>query len=168
MSSPNFAPANFMKYNFYFLLIILGCSQGNDKHVSGSGKTTQRTNDTIPDVRKVVNKNPVASYIIPIGNPALEYKFGVTIYETPETFKYHMRMQYEGMIVTDTLKIPNFGIWPTVQVNPGKEKLSCIIGFLDKEKKFKEYKMLTVKDNDLKLTVLKRYGVGVYSTKAEE
>jgi hypothetical protein len=157
-----------MKYYFFFFLILLGCSQGSEQQKNGSGKTTNRTNDTIPELRKEINKDPVASYMIPIGNPALEYKFGVMIFETPQTFKYHMRMQYEGMVVTDTLKIPNFGIWPTVQVKPGKEKLSCIIGFLDKEKKFKEYKLLTVKDNDLKLTVLKRYGVGVYSTKAEE
>jgi hypothetical protein len=157
-----------MKHYLIPLLLLIGCSQSSEKQNSGSNKTTKLTNDTIPEVRKDVSSKPVASYMIPIGNPKLEYKFGVTLYETPHTFKYLMRMQYEGMVVTDTLKVPNFGIWPTVEVKPGKEKLSCIIGFLDKEKKFKEYKQLTIEDNDLKLTVLKRYGVGVYSTKAEE
>jgi hypothetical protein len=151
-----------------FFLILISCSQNSERQNNGSHKTIKATNDTIPEVRKDVSDKPVASYMIPIGNPKLEYKFGVTIYETPQTFKYLMRMQYEGMVVTDTLKVPNFGIWPTVDVKPGKEKLSCIIGFLDKDKKFKEYKMLTIEENDLKLTVLKRYGVGVYSKKAEE
>jgi hypothetical protein len=157
-----------MKHYIIPLLFLIGCSQSGERQNSGTNKTTKLTNDTIPEVRKDVSSKPVASYIIPIGNPKLEYKFGVVIYETPQTFKYLMRMQYEGMVVTDTLKVPNFGIWPTVDVKPGKEKLSCIIGFLDKDKKFKEYKQLTIKDNDLKLTILKRYGVGVYSTKAEE
>ncbi|HEX8331849.1 MAG TPA: hypothetical protein VF622_04460 [Segetibacter sp.] len=157
-----------MKYYLIPFLFFIGCSQSDERRNSGLNKTTKVTNDTIPEVRKEVSHKPVASYMIPIGDPRLEYKFGVLIYETPQTFKYLMRMQYEGMVVTDTLKVPNFGIWPTVEVRPGKEKLSCLIGFLDKEKKFKEYKMLTIKDNDLKLTVLKRYGVGVYSTKAGE
>lgn len=154
-----------MKYLFFFLILLASCTQGSDKQNKSS---VVISNDTIPDVRSSVKKEPVASYMIPIGNPKLEYRFGVTIYETTQTFKYLMRMQYEGMVVNDTLKVPNFGIWPTVQVKQGSEKLSCIIGFLDKEKKFREYKMLTVKDNDLKLTVLKRYGVSSYSTKTSE
>jgi hypothetical protein len=147
------------------IVAILSSCSNNQKKTNNTSSVI--SNDTIPVTRKEVNKNPVASYIIPIGNPKLEYKFGVNVYETSETFKYLMRMQYEGMLVTDTLKIPNFGTWPQVEVKPGKEKMSCIIGFLDKEKKFKEYKLLTVNDNELKLTVLKRYGVGVYSTKTE-
>ena len=151
----------------YLLLIAFfaACSDTNEK---GNKNISVISNDTVPALRKTVNKNAVASYMITIGNPALDYKFGVNIYETPETFKYLMRMQYEGMIVTDTLKVPNVGVWPKVVVKPGKEKMSCIIGFMDKKDQFKEYKQLTVKDNDLKLTVLKRYSVGTYSTKAEE
>lgn len=72
-------------------------------------------------------------------------------------------MQYEGVLETDTLKIPNFGTWPMVQVIKGPEKMSCVIGFLDKQKHFKEYKKLLAKDNKLKLLVLKRYGVGLYN-----
>lgn len=130
--------------------------------MEGNETTTFVSNDTIPEIRTEVSKKPVASYWVPVGNPALQFKFGVDVFETRQTFNYLLRMQYEGMIVTDTLKLPNFGIWPQVQIQKGKDKTSCIIGFLDKKKEFKEYKLLTVQNDKLKLKVLKRYFVGVY------
>lgn len=149
----------------FFVLLIISCSDNSKQQSKMTSSTAAITsNDTIPVVRKQVSKSPVASYIIPINNPLLYQYFGVKIYETPLTFQYLLKMQYEGMIETDTLKIPNFGTWPIVQSRKGPEKLSCIIGFLDKEKHFKEYKMLLAKDNKLMLIVLKRYGVGVYSS----
>jgi hypothetical protein len=153
-----------MKYSYFFAAILfLACNRSNKLQSENAADTTSFvTNDTIPEGRTTVNKNPVASYIVPVGNPVLKQNFGVQVYETPLTFQYLLRMQFGGMIETDTLKIPNFGIWPVVQVRPGKEKLSCIIGFLDKKKEFKEYKMLTAKGNQMKLIVLKRYYVGVY------
>jgi len=155
-----------MKYIvLFFALLIISCAEnGKQQNETSSSPDTVTSNDTIPIIRKKVNKSPVASYMIPINNPLLHQYFGVKIYETPSTFQFLLRMQYEGMIETDTLKIPNFGTWPIVQVNKGPEKLSCIIGFLDKEKHFKEYKMLLAKNDKLKLIVLKRYAVGVYSS----
>jgi hypothetical protein len=155
-----------MKYlPLFFILLVCGCSENRNKEGSArssSSTSTFATNDTIPLVRKQVQKSPVASYMVPINDPLLQQYFGVKIYETPLTFQYLLKMQFEGMIETDTLKIPNFGTSPVVQVKKGPKKLSCIIGFLDKDKNFKEYKMLSAKDNKLSLTVLKRYAVGVY------
>ena len=146
----------------FFVLLLYSCSQNKRQNeTSSSGSFT--TNDTIPIFRKQVSRSPVASYIIPINNPLLHQYFGVKVYETSVTFQFLLKMQYEGVLETDTLKIPNFGTWPVVQVIKGPEKMSCIIGFLDKQKHFKEYKMLVAKDNKLKLLVLKRYGVGVYA-----
>jgi hypothetical protein len=122
-------------------------------------KTKPANKKPIPEARITISKNPVASYLIPMGNPKLDRKFGVEIYETPYTFKYLLVMQYDGMIQTDALKIPNFGISPVVKIKPGAEKLSCIIGFLDERNNFREYKMLSAKNDDLKLTVLKSYVV---------
>lgn len=155
-----------MKNNvIFFALLLLSCADNSkDLTKNASSSATIASNDTVPIVRKQVNKAPVASYIIPINNPLLKQYFGVKIYETPSTFQFLLKMQYEGMIETDTLKIPNFGTWPTVQVNKGPEKLSCIIGFLDKEKHFREYKMLLAKNDKLRLIVLKKYSVGVYTT----
>jgi hypothetical protein len=153
-----------MKYcSILLFLLAIACNRSSKLESKSGGDTTSFvTNDTIPEGRTTVSKNPVASYIVPVGNPALKQNFGVQVYETPFTFQYLLRMQFGGMIETDTLKIPNFGIAPVVEVRPGKEKLSCIIGFLDKKKEFKEYKMLTAKGKQMRLIVLKRYYVGVY------
>ena len=151
-----------MKYWYIVLLICINaCHQKNKLNHKGSAGKNAAT-DTIPELRNTVSKNPVASYSIPMGDPRLERKFGVEIYETPYTFKYLLVMQYDAMVQTDTLKLPNFGIWPIIKVNPGKEKLSCIIGFLDEKNNFREYKMLSAKNDELKLTVLKSYGITAY------
>ncbi len=132
---------------FLFLLIILIAS------------CTENKND-IPEKRENVNKDPVASYVIPMGDPKLDRKFGVQIFETPFTFKYLLMMYYDGTEQQDTLNMPDIGIWPVIEVKPGSDTLSCIIGFLDKEKVFREYKMLSATNNQLRLTTLKKYSLG--------
>ncbi len=154
-----------MKYLLTILTLIASCNNHNKVADNGGGPDTAFvTNDTIPEIRPVVNKKPVASYMISINNPLLEQFFGVKVYETKYTFQYLLKMQYEGMIQTDTLKIPNFGTWPVVKVKPSKEKLTCVIGFLEKNKAFKEYKLLTARGDKLKLKVLHNYFVGSYRT----
>lgn len=155
-----------MRYGtLIFIAFITACSQNNKQPASAvSASATVTSNDTVPAVRKEVSKSPVASYIVPINNPLLHQYFGVKVFETPLTFRFLLQMQYEGVLETDTLKIPNFGIWPIVKVIKGAEEKSCIIGFLDKEKRFREYKMLQANGNKLKLVVLKSYGVGVFSS----
>jgi len=74
-------------------------------------------------------------------------------------------MHYEAIEKTDTLKIPNFGVWPEIKVIKGPDKISCVIGFLDKKKTFRPYKMLTAKGNTMKLILLKKYYTGRYSTR---
>lgn len=129
------------------IILISACSNNNSK------------NSAIPEVRKEISKKPVASYLVTLGDPRLDQKFGVEVYETPSTFKYLLAMQYEGIQETDTLKIPNFNTWPVVQVKPGNDSLSCIIGFLNEKKEFMEYKLLSAKNDQLKLTVLRRFEV---------
>jgi len=151
---------------FLFAIVIaVACNDKNKLHEEKASKETEFvTNDTIPEVRREVKKDPIASYLVPSKDKYLDYKFGVKVFETPKTFQYLLEMNYDGMKVKDTLKIPNFGTWPVIEVKPTKEKLTCIIGFLDKDKNFKEYKMLTAKDDKLKLKVLHRYFVGSYRT----
>ncbi|TDH27404.1 hypothetical protein EXU57_07410 [Segetibacter sp. 3557_3] len=156
-----------MKYlALCLMLFAIAC---NTETTENDKKTDSKiiTNDTVPEVRTNISKAPVASYMVPLGNPVQKWFFGVQVFETNQTFKYLLRMQYEGMIETDTLRLPNFGTWPVVEVRKGSEKLSCIIGFLDQQKQFKEYKKLVVEVNNMKLVVLKRYSVGVTQTKKE-
>ena len=138
----------------------MGCAEKDKKNEHK--KPAAISNDTIPATRLNVNKKPVASYVIPMGDPKLDRKFGVEIYQTPETFKYLLVMYHDGTIQDDTLTVPNFGVWPEVKVKPGKEKLSCIIGFLDNKNEFREFKMLSAKGDKLRLTILKQYGVATY------
>jgi hypothetical protein len=70
-----------------------------------------------------------------------------------------MRLEYEEMKEKDTLKIPNLGFQPRLEIHKGDEPYSCIIGFLDKENKFREYKKVIAKNNNLKVITLKHYAV---------
>lgn len=146
-----------MKWYLLLIFFIVSCVEKKNN----TGITSEVfINDTIPELRKKVNKKPVASYWIQMGNPKLERRFGVDIFETPFTFKYLLSMQYDAMPENDTIEIPNFGKYPDIKVIPGKEKLSCIIGFMDAKENFKEYKLLSAKNDKLRLSTLKYYAVG--------
>jgi hypothetical protein len=67
--------------------------------------------------------------------------------------------------VEDTLKIPNFGIMPKVEIQKGEKEQSCIIGFLDKNGVFKEYKLVRIKNEQLKISTLKYYAKTKYKVK---
>ena len=153
-----------MKYAVIFLLaIIISCNNGNAP--DNSNNTTVVTNDTIPTIRRDVNPKAIASFSKPIPNSLNNWHFAVNVYETKETFRYLVKLEYMELRETDTLKIPNIGIWPKVAIHPGKEDYSCIIGFFDPENNFKEYKEVIAKDNKLKVTVLHHYGVTTYQSK---
>ena len=134
-----------MKASKYLLFLLIGSCADNKNDIAEN--------------RENVNKNPVASYVIPMGDPKLDRKFGVQIFETPFTFKYLLMMFHDGTEQQDTLNIPDIGIWPVIEVKPGSDTLSCIIGFLDKEKVFREYKMLSATNDQLRLTTLKKYSL---------
>lgn len=140
------------------LLLIFICSCGESTHEKKGTPVVVEGNDTIPLVRKTVKKEPVASWWV-VMDKALDRKFGVAVYETPRTFHYLLSMQYDGMVEKDSMEIPNFGIWPVIRIVPGEQKLSCIIGFMDANNNFKEYKLLSAKNNRLSLTTLKYYAV---------
>jgi len=153
-----------LKYSFVALAFVLTAFACNNLHEDSNvnESTTYVTNDTIPELRSKVNPNPVAEYVKPLKDDLNNWKFDVSAYETKQRFKYLLRMKYEELDESDTLNIPNFGIQPKVEIHKGKDDYSCIVGFLDKKGEFKEYKQVAIKDNEMKLTTLKRYFVGVY------
>jgi len=107
-----------------------------------------------------VNKQAVAEYREKVDNPMNDWSFSVQLFETPKTFHYLIKMQFEEVRGEDTLKLPDFGMEPKPEIHKGRDRYSCIIGFLDKENKFREYKEVSVKDGkDLKLTTLNHYTV---------
>ncbi len=155
----------------YLVLLFASCDQfdKNSLHEQEANITkTYKTNDTIPERRRTVNPSPVASYMHIIEDDLNEWKFAVNIFETKQTFKYLVRLQYKEIRASDTLNIPNFGTNPKVEIIKGKDNYSCIIGFRNKKNEFKEYKSVSVKGNQLKISQVKSYFVGVYSTKTVE
>ena len=113
-----------------------------------------------PEYRKIVKKEPVATYQEKTDNPLNNWYFTVKIFETPKTMEYLLTMQFEEVKGQDTLDLPDFGTPPIPVLQKGKDKYSCIVGFMDNHNKFLEYKLVYVKDgNTLKLTTLKHYSV---------
>lgn len=148
-------------------LFIASCDNAEKKsRASGasSDSTAAAGNPAanIPMHRDSVKKEPVAQYKVRTDNPLNDWYFQVRLYETPNTFQYLIRLQFEEIKGEDTLKLPNFGAMPEPVIKEGPEKYSCIIGFLDKEKQFREYKKVYVKDGALKITALKHYAVATY------
>ena len=155
-----------MKAAFSILVIIflLSC---NASTYDGTGKDSIVHNyKDIPAIRSNVNPNPVKSYSEIVKSFETTDEFKVSVFETKETFHYLVKIQYKELNEEDTLKVPNFGIEPSVEVVKGDSiRPSCVIGFLDENKQFKESKLIYFEDNALKVHVLQHYAVATYQTK---
>lgn len=132
--------------------------------VSDSGNIKK---STYPEERKEVNKQAVASYKEKVDNPLNEWYFSVQLFETSKSFHYKMILQYEEIRGVDTLKLPNFGLEPKPEIRKGADAFSCIVGFLDKEGNFREYKKVYVANGGLKVTTIKHYGVSTIKRELE-
>ncbi len=151
----------------FILIIIIACNPSDGKENISNSKDTIITTPSIPTTRRTVNKEPVASYSEKTDNPLNDWYFKVQLFETEKTFHYLIKLQFEEIRGEDTLKLPNFGRVPEPQIKKGDEKYSCIIGFLDKENKFREYKKVYVKDNHLKITAIRHYAVKTVPGKSD-
>jgi hypothetical protein len=146
------------------LLLFLCCGQANEKENAPAKTDTATTTsalrpENIPLERDIVQKEPVAEYKVKTENPLNDWYFQVQLYETPKTFHYLIKLEYEVIQGKDTLKLPNFGMLPKPVIQKGPDRYSCIIGFLDKDNNFREYKKVYVKGNTLKIEAIKHYGV---------
>jgi hypothetical protein len=117
----------------------------------------------VPEYRKKQRKEAVAEYREKIEDPLNNWYFSVRVFETSKTYDYQLKLQFEEIKGEDTLRLPNFGSEPRPALVKGKDKYSCIIGFLDKRNNFKEYKLVSVREGrELKLTTLNHYAVTTY------
>lgn len=151
------------------LSILLSCEQKN-KPVTVTATEEKKTTvpAAIPEFRDNIKTTPVAEHTERTENPLNEWYFSVKLYETPKTFHYLIKLNFEEIRGEDTLKLPNFGIPPQPVIQKGNDKYSCIIGFMDKDNKFREYKKVYVKNNTLKITALKHYAVATYQREQEK
>lgn len=149
---------------FFLIILVIACSQPGkqDTQTPEAESNKQPLTVVIPQYRDTVSKEAVAQYQEKVDNPLNDWYFSVKLFETPKTFHYLVKLKFEEIQGEDTLKLPNFGTLPKPVIQKGNEKYSCIIGFIDKENKFREYKKVYVKDNHLKITALKHYAVATY------
>lgn len=114
-----------------------------------------------PEHRVHVKKEAVAEYKVRTANTLNELYFTVSLYETSETMKYLAKVDFEGLTGEDTIKLPDMGTEPHPVLQKGPEKYSCIVGFSDNDKNFRELKKVYVTDKgqELKITTLKHYMV---------
>ena len=157
---------NLIGISLLFVLFLSSCGNNEQSKtkepVAETKPETLSPADKIPGFRKEINKNAIASYKEKTENPLNDWYFRVQLFETEKTFHYLMKLEYEEIHGIDTLRLPNFGTMPEPVIQKGPEKYSCIVGFLDKDKKFREYKKVYVKNNVLKVTALKHYAVSTY------
>ena len=112
-----------------------------------------------PEFREHVSKEPVAEYKVKTSSKLNDMYFMVELYETKETMKYRMKIDFEGLDGDDTVKLPDMGTPPKPVLQKGPEEYSCIIGLLDNKQRFHELKKVYVTDKgkQLKITTLKHY-----------
>ncbi|HYK45841.1 MAG TPA: hypothetical protein VEV83_11765 [Parafilimonas sp.] len=150
----------------FCLLLIAACfischSSTSEKKEPGADSIAYGY-DHIPAERSTINPNPVKTYRETIKSFETTDQFVVSLYETKETFHYLIKFEYKNLGAEDTLKVPNFGTQPSVEIVRGETRPSCVVGFLDKDKNFRESKLIYFEDNQLKVHVLKHYGVATY------
>jgi len=144
------------------IVLLISCnSKQGLQDVSGKDSVILNY-ENIPAERASVNPNPVKTYNEAVQRFEITDNFVVSLYETKNTFHYLIKIQYQNLEEEDTLKVPDFGIQPSVEIIKGDKRPSCIVGFFDKDKKFRESKLIYMDGDKLKVHVLKRYAVATY------
>ncbi|MES2647325.1 MAG: hypothetical protein V4717_10640 [Bacteroidota bacterium] len=148
---------------FGFLLIVSGfciisCNNSN-RPGGGTDSSSVSITSTISPERTVVKPEPVASYRYAIPNDLNAWDFKVSLKETTRRFDYVLEMKYQEMSGMDTISFPNFGFEPEPVIKKGNNDLECLVGFLDKEKKFRDYLKVFVDGDRLRVKTLKQYSV---------
>lgn len=147
------------------IFFILSCNTNNNS--SAVNDSVVYNYEKISAERSAVNPHPVKIYAETIKSFETTDEFKVSLFETKETFHYLIKIQYKSLSEEDTLRVPDFGVQPAVEIKRGDTRPSCIVGFYDEKKQFRESKLIYFDDNKLKVKVLKHYAVGTYQDKAK-
>lgn len=147
-------------YFSMMLLSVLLCSCTDSINKNNNNDSIISPSENISIARSSVNPNAIKTYEETVKSFETTDHFKVSIFETNQTFNFLIKISYKQMNETDTLHVPDFGSLPSVDIIKGDSiRPSCIIGFYDKNKNFKESKLIYYKENILKIKVLKYYAV---------
>jgi len=150
-----------MKPAFYILfatvvaLALVACN--NDSAASSS-----KAQPSILSERANPSSVPVADFSENVTSEMGKlnhWKFSVSLYETRQTFTYRLQVNYAELNITDSFQFPDLGFAPTPALKKGKDDYSCIIGFMDNQHVFRDYKLVEVTDDNIHIRTLKYYGV---------
>lgn len=144
-------------------LLLLACNNGESEKQQHNSGTVVNPVNTISEKREKVNSAPVAEYKQKVPDELNDWYFTVKVYETPATFDYKVKLQYQELRAEDSFTVPNLGINPSIAIKKGPEDYSCIIGFHDKEGLFREYKLVSAKDGKVKIKTIGHYAVSTVS-----
>ena len=145
-----------MKNLIYLLALLLFFTSCNNNKEQASASETVSMERSNPSLQPVATfSEDVTTETGKLNN----WKFSVALYETHQTFKYRIQIQYAEMNVTDSLQFPNLGFMPKPALQKGKDDYSCIIGFLDDKNAFRDYKLVAVTDGNVHIHTLKYYSV---------
>jgi len=138
--------------------ILAGCANPSEQNEAAVEESAQAP-AAITDLRDSVAAQPAASFRKKTPNDLNDWYFSVDLFETKKRFEYVVKMRYEEATGVDTISFPNLGEEPRPVLKQGKSEFSCVIGFLDKEGTFREYKEVSFAKDRLKITTLKYYAV---------
>ena len=141
-----------------YSVFIFSCNNQNG-NASDTDSSSVSITSTIDPLRANVKAEPIAAYDYALPNDLNKWHFNVALKETKHRFNYLLEMQYQEMTGADTIRFPNFGFDPEPQIKKGSNDLECIIGFLDKEKKFRDYIRVFIDNGQLRMKTLKQYAV---------
>jgi hypothetical protein len=147
-----------------FSLSFSSChSSSADSQMSGADSTNGKPPiEAIhnPEFRQQVKKEAIAEYKEDLHDPLnTSWVFAVGLFETDRTLSYRVHMRYEELEADDTLDLPDLGTPPKPVIRKGDNKNSCMIGFMDKDNRFREYKLVSVKGDQLAIRAVKHYSV---------
>jgi hypothetical protein len=135
----------------------------NDKDSAKASRKVSYPSDHVPEYRKEIRKQALVEYKEKVEDPLNNWYFSVSIYQTSKTFHFLLKLQFEELRGEDTLILPNFGIDPKPALEKGKDKYSCLVGFIDKNDSFRAYKIVSViEGREIKLSTLHHYAVDTY------
>ncbi|MCO4292008.1 hypothetical protein NF867_03920 [Solitalea sp. MAHUQ-68] len=129
-----------------------------------SKESPKQIEDKIETTRSKVSKDAVAvfdqKYVGQImGSDINDWRFSVKLYETPKTFWYRMEVVDRELEIKDTVVFPNLGMNIEPALKKGREPNSCLVGFLDKQGNFLEYKKVVSGPKGLSIKQTQTYYV---------